>query len=103
MWLGKSNKQLDDLKTEKAAVQPARWKKSGITGYDGFLPMDLIHEYRTQGLRAVNQAREECERVIDDMAPVFGELHFILLNLYTTWGDLRNELGEFSKSKAMRM
>ena len=37
------------------------------------------------------------------MAPVFGELHFILLNLYTTWGGLLDELGEFSKSKAMRM
>ena len=75
----------------------------GIQGYGGFVPVDLIHEYRTQGLRAVGQAREECERVIDDMAPVFGELHFILLNLYTIWGDLLDELGEFSKSKQLRM
>ena len=103
MWLGKSTKQLDDLATEKAAVQPARWKMGGIPGYDGFVPVDLIHEYRTQGLRAVDQAREECERVIDDMAPVFGNLHFILLGLYTTLGRLLDEVGEFSKSKVMRM
>ena len=91
MWLKKGAKQLDDLKTEKAAVQPARWKMGGIPGYDGFVPVDLIHEYRTQGLRAVDQAREECERAIDDMAPVFGELHFIFLNLYITWGNFQNQ------------
>jgi hypothetical protein len=26
-WLEKSNKQLDDLKTEKEAVRPATWKQ----------------------------------------------------------------------------
>ena len=102
MWLGKSTHQLDELATEKAAVQPARWKMGGIPGYDGFVPVDLIHEYRTQGLRAVNQARRECERAIGDMAPVFGDLHFILLDLYTTWGKLLDEVGEFSKSKVIR-
>ena len=102
-YVARNAKQLDDLKEEKAAVQPARWKMGGIPGYDGFVPVDLIHEYRTQGLRAVDQAREECERVIDDMAPVFGDLHFILLNLYTACGELLDELGEFSESKVMRM
>ena len=75
----------------------------GIQGYDGFVSVDLIHEYRTQGLKTLDQAREECERVIDGMAPVFGELNFILLNLYTTWGNLLDELGELSKSKLLRM
>ena len=103
LWLGKSAKQPDDLKSEREVVQPARWKVGGIQGYDGFVSVDLIHEYRTQGLKTLGQAREECERVIDDMAPVFGELHFILLNLYTTWGNLLDELGELSKSKLLRM
>ena len=81
MWLEKSAKQPDDLKTEREAVQPTRWKMSGIRGY---LPVDHIHEYRTHGLKTLDLAREECERAIVDMAPVFGRLHFILLNLYTT-------------------
>ena len=102
VWLGKSPKQLDNLKSDNEAVQPARWKMGGIQKYDGFVSVDLIHEYRTQGLKTLDQA-EECERVIDDMAPVFGELHFILLDLYTAWGDLLNESGEFSKSKVLRM
>ena len=100
MWLGKSAKQPDDLRTEKEAVQPARWKMGGI---QGSVRVDLIHEYRTQGPKTLRQAREECERVIDDMAPVFGELHFILLNLYTTWGNLLDEMGKLSKSKVLRM
>ena len=37
------------------------------------------------------------------MAPVFGELHFILLDLYAAWGDLLDELGELSKLKLLRM
>ena len=103
MWLGKSAKQPDDLRSEREVVQPARWKMGGIQGYHGSASVDLIHGYRTQGLKTLDQAREECERVIDDMAPVFGELHFILLDLYTTWGDLLDELGELSKSKLLRM
>ena len=54
-------------------------------------------------MKALGQAREECERVIDDMEPVFGELRFVLLSLYATWGDLLGELGELSKSKLLRM
>ena len=100
MWLGKSAKQPDDLRSEREVVQPARSK---MGGYDEFVSVNLIHEYRTQGLKTLGQAREECERVIDDMAPVFGELHFILLNLYGTWGNLLDELGELSKSKLLRM
>ena len=37
------------------------------------------------------------------MAPVFVELHFILLSLYTTKGNLLDELEELSKSKVLRM
>ena len=37
------------------------------------------------------------------MAPAFGELHFTSLQLYTIWGNLLDELGELSKSKALRM
>ena len=103
MWLGKCAKQPDDLKTEKETIQPARWKMGGIQEYDGFVSLDLIHEYRTQGLITLDQARGECERVIDDMAPVFGELHFILLNLYTTWANFLDETGQLSKAKVLRM
>ena len=65
--------------------------------------MNLIHEYRTQRKKTLDQARDECERDIGDMAPVFGELHFIPFNLYTTLGNLLDELGELSKSKELRM
>ena len=103
MWLGKSAKQADDLKTENEAVQPARWKSGRMQGYEGLVWANLIHEYRTQGLKNLYQARVECERVLGDMARVFGELHFISLELYTTFGNLLDGLGELSKSKALRM
>ena len=103
MWLDKSNKRPDDLEAEKKAVQPARWGGGGMPGHDGFVWVDLTHEYRTQGLKTLDQAREECERVINDMARVFGELHFILLNLYATRGNLLDELGKLSESKELRM
>ena len=102
LWLRKSAKQPDDLKTEKEAVQPARSKMGGIQGNGEFVSVDLIHEYRTHGLKTLDQARQECGRLIGDMAPVFGELHFILLDLHTTLGNLLDGLGEFSKSKALR-
>ena len=101
--MARQKQQPDDLKCEKGAVQPARWKGSRMQGYEGHVRMDLIHEYRKQGLEGLCQAREECERVVGDMAQVFGELHFISLVLYTTFGDLLDELGELSKSKALRM
>ena len=59
MWLDKSDKQPKDLKAEENAVQPARWKNSYYN--EGLVSVDLIHEYRTWGLRALDQAREECE------------------------------------------
>jgi hypothetical protein len=37
------------------------------------------------------------------MARGFGELHYILLFLYSTIGDLLDELVEFEDSKALRM
>ena len=103
VWLDKSDKQLEDLKAEEKAVQPVRWKSGRMQGYEGLVWADLIHEYRTQGLKTLDQAREECERFIGDMAQVFGEHHFILLELYTTLGDMLVQLGELSKSKALRM
>ena len=75
----------------------------GIQGYDGFVSVDLIHECRIHGLDTLQQAWKECERVIGDMAPVFGELHFILLDLYTTRENLGDKLGKLSKSKLLRM
>ena len=71
--------------------------------YEGLVCADPIHEYRTRGLETLNQARVECERVVGDMARVFGELHFISLELYTIIGCLLDVLGELSKSKALRM
>ena len=67
MWLGKSAKQPGDLKTEREVVQPARWKSDRMQGYEALVQVDLIHEYRTQGLRNLYQAKVECERVIGDM------------------------------------
>ena len=74
-----------------------------MQGYEALVQVDLIHEYRTQGLKNLYQARVECERAVGDIVRVFGELHFISLMLYTTFGDLLDELGELSKSKASRM
>ena len=71
--------------------------------YEGVVTVDLAHEYRKQGLETLHQARVECERVVGDMARVFGELHFISLELYTTFGRLLDELGESPKSKALRL
>ena len=103
MWLRKSAKQSDDLEAEKEAVQPARWKSSRMQGYEGLVWVDLIHEYRTQGLENLENARVECERVIRDMTRVFGEVHSISLMLYKTFGNLLDELGELLESKALRM
>ena len=69
-WLVKSNKQLEDLKAEEEAVQPARWKNGRIQEHQGLVRVDLIHEYRTQGLKTLDQAREECERLVGDLARV---------------------------------
>ena len=95
VWPDKSDKQPEDLKAEEQAVQPARWKSGR---YEGLVSVDLIHEYRTQGLKTL-EAREECERLVGDMVRVFGELHFISLQLYTTIGHLLDELGEFQSQK----
>ena len=105
VWLDKSDKKPDDLKAEKKAVQSAVWKSASgrMQGHEGLVLIDLIHEYRTEGLKRLDQAREECERLVGDMERVFGELHFLSLDLYTTFGNLLDELGEFSKSKELRM
>ena len=103
MWLDKSDKQHKDLKAEEKVVQPSKWTSGRMQEYKGLVSVDLIHEYRTKGLKTLNQAREECERLVGDMTRVFGELHFISLQLYTTLGNMLDELGELSKSKALRM
>ena len=58
MLLSKSAKQPDDLRSEREVVQPARWKMDSIQWHDGFVSVDLIHEYRTQGLKTLDHARE---------------------------------------------
>ena len=67
------------MKAEEKAVQPVMWETGRIQGYKGLVPVDLIHEYRTRGLKTLDQVREECERLVGDMARVFDELHFISL------------------------
>jgi hypothetical protein len=37
------------------------------------------------------------------MTQVFGELHLVPLGLYTTIGNILDALGEFTKSKTLRM
>ena len=64
-----------------------------MQGYEELVQVNLIHEYRTQGLKNLYQARVECEGAVDDIVRVFGELHFISLMLCTTFGDLLDELG----------
>ena len=60
--------------------------------------MDLIGFIRISNteLKTLVQAMGERKRVIGDMALVFGERHFILLNLHTSWENLLDELGELS-------
>ena len=104
IWLEKSNKRSEDLEVEKEAVQHANWTSKSKFEFGGkFLKVNIMHEYRTWGLNQLEEARRECEREVGDMAQEFGELHFISLNLYATLGNLLDELGEFAKSKSLRM
>jgi len=102
-WLEKSNKQPNDLTIEKEAVRPANGKRGRLSSLSGMVSVDLIHEYRTWGLKKLEAARKEYEREVQDMAQAFGELHIIPLGLYTTIGELLDVLGEFAKSKVLRM
>jgi hypothetical protein len=97
MWLGKSNKQLDDLKLIKEAVQPTNWRSARMCNRDlnGDVTVDFIHEYRAWGMNKLGQARIVYEREVGDMARHLGELHFIPLALYKIMGDLSDQLGEF--------
>jgi len=70
---------------------------------NGDVTVDLIHEYRTWGLNKLGEARIVYEQEVSDMARHFGELHFIPLALYKIMGDLLDQLGEFGKSKTLRM
>jgi hypothetical protein len=105
MWLGKSNKQLDDPKLIKEAVQPTNWRSARMCNRDlnGDVTVDLIHEYKTWGLNKLGEARIVYEREVGDMARHFGELHFIPLALYKIMGDLLDQLGEFGKSETLRV
>ncbi|KAF8539826.1 hypothetical protein BDD12DRAFT_881587 [Trichophaea hybrida] len=103
VWLERSNKHIHDLKLEKEAVQPASWNNEKLRELQGLVSVDLIHEYRTRGLNELEKARKECEREVSDMAREFGEFHFIMLNLYKTFGNMLDELGELATSKALRI
>jgi tetratricopeptide (TPR) repeat protein len=70
---------------------------------NGLIPLDLIHEYRSWGLDELQESQNVYQREANDMTRVFGELHFIPLALYQIIGNLQDELGEFSKSKTLRM
>jgi tetratricopeptide (TPR) repeat protein len=103
IWLARSDKQPEDLKLEKVAVQPARWKSQRMRNLYRQNKINIVHEYRTTGLNKLKEAREEYEREVSDMVREFGELHFIPLALYTIIGDLLDELGEIRESKALRL
>ncbi|KAF8538086.1 hypothetical protein BDD12DRAFT_911052 [Trichophaea hybrida] len=104
VWLERSNKQPDDLKAEKEAVRPDSGNSERIRKYDGlWREVDLVHQYRTWGLKKLEEAWKEHEREIDDMVCEFGEFHFIPLVLFSIAGDVLDELREFEKSKALRM
>ena len=79
------------------------WQSGRIEGFNGLRKADLIQEYRIWGLSKLKEAREDYEREVADMAREFGELHFVTLSLYTTFGDLLDALGEFETAKALRM
>jgi len=101
LWLEKSNKQPNDLKIEKEAVQqPVSWKSGRL---NELVTVNLVHEYRTWGWNKLEEARKEYEREVRDMTREFGELHFVPLGLYTTIGDLLNGSGKFTESKMVRM
>ena len=55
-----------------------------MQGYEALVVVDLIHEYRAQGLKKLDQTRKECEGLVGDRARVFGELHFIPTHPHTT-------------------
>jgi len=103
MWLKKCNKHLNDLEIEKQVVPQAR--RMSWTTYElrDHLTFNLIHEYRTWGLYKLEEAYKEYDREVVDLTREFGELHFIPLGLYGTMADLMDALGEFAKSKTLRM
>jgi hypothetical protein len=77
------------------------WKGCRTQKPDGALvEVDLIHENRTWGSKKREESRKAHEREFGDMEKEFGELHFILLALYSTFVKLLDELIEFEKSKA---
>ncbi|KAF8530802.1 hypothetical protein BDD12DRAFT_914746 [Trichophaea hybrida] len=102
--LDKSNKQLDDVKIEKEAVRPASGKSGSVRQLYGLLfKVNITHEYRSRGLDKLEDALKDHEREASDMVQEYGELHFVLLGLYTIIGDLLDAFGEFAKSIALRM
>jgi tetratricopeptide (TPR) repeat protein len=89
LWLERSLRKPDDLKIEKEAVRPARWKRKRMRELNGLVHIDLIHEYRVSGLNKLDEACNKHEREVSDMAREFGGLHFICLasmnNLASTY------------------
>ena len=79
LWLERSLRKPDDLKIEKEAVRPARWKSKTMRKLNGLGHIDLIHEYRISGLNKLDQACNEYEREVSDMEREFGGLHFVCL------------------------
>jgi hypothetical protein len=67
IWLGKSNKQTYDLKIEKDAVGPAKFKSGRARGKYGLIKVDLVHEYRKRGLNKLEEIRKVYEREVGDM------------------------------------
>jgi len=104
LWLQRSTKSLNDLKIEKDTVRRRFWKNGKMQQMNArLLQIDVVHEYRTWGLKKLDEARVVYEREIRDMIREFGELHFISLELYSIFGDLLDQLGQFEKSKELRI
>jgi tetratricopeptide (TPR) repeat protein len=92
IWLESSMRKPDQLKIEKEAVQPARWKNKRMRELNGIVLVNLNHEYRVSGFNKLEEACQEYEREVSDMAREFGEIHFIPLtsmnNLASTYRNL---------------
>jgi hypothetical protein len=77
LWLERSFRKPDDLKIEKDAVRPARWKSKRMRELNGLVHIDLIHEYRISGLNKLDEACNQYEREVSDTASLEGSISYV--------------------------
>ncbi|KAF8534599.1 kinase-like domain-containing protein [Trichophaea hybrida] len=107
IWLERAGKQQGDLEIEMKSVRAPYLKNKRIRMFedDGRLQKFLLSdEYRSggSGSKKLKEAIKETQREVCDMAHVFGDVHFVPLQLKAILGDLMDEHGDLEDAKALR-